>query len=291
MAIGVAAALAAALCWTWASGLWRRLPTSLGAAQLNVLKNALALVILAVPAWWGASSPEVPALFLLAASGVVGIAAGDTFFFAALRRLGTRRTLTVEAGGPAVTSAAGSLWLGELPAPWQWAGIGLITMAVLLVARQRSPGPVRQGQQRLGLLLALAALICGSAGALLARGAFQSEAISALQAATIRLAAACVVLSPLLPDLHGLLQRSGSGPRPERRRWPRALLATVLGTSAAIVLQQLALRQLPAGLAVGLLATSPVMAGLMAPLDGDRVSVLGWVAACSALAGVLLLVI
>ena len=46
MALGVAAALAAALCWTLASLLWRRLPTSLGAGQLNLLKNLLALAML-----------------------------------------------------------------------------------------------------------------------------------------------------------------------------------------------------------------------------------------------------
>ena len=45
--IGALAALAAALCWTLSSALWRRLPTSLTAAQLNLLKNLLALVLLA----------------------------------------------------------------------------------------------------------------------------------------------------------------------------------------------------------------------------------------------------
>ena len=45
MATGVAAALLAALGWTLASGLWRRLPTSLGPAQLNLLKNLIALAL------------------------------------------------------------------------------------------------------------------------------------------------------------------------------------------------------------------------------------------------------
>ena len=43
----VSAALAAALCWTIASLIWRRLPTSLGGAQLNLLKNLIALGVLA----------------------------------------------------------------------------------------------------------------------------------------------------------------------------------------------------------------------------------------------------
>jgi drug/metabolite transporter (DMT)-like permease len=290
VAIGVAAALAAALCWTLASGLWRRLPTSLGALQLNLLKNLLALGMLAGPASLAMGRPAPAAMALLAASGVLGIAAGDSLFFAALRRLGTRRTLTLEAGGPAVASAAGSLWLGEVPGPGPWGGIALISLALVLVARQRAPDPADAGPQRLGLLLALAALACGSGGALLARAALQDGAISALQAATIRLAAACLTLSPLLPGLLPGLRRWRSGPRPAQRRWPRVLVATLLGTSAGIVLQQLALSRLPAGLAVGLLATSPVMAAVLAPLEGERVSWVGWVAACAALAGVTLLV-
>ena len=44
---GALAALAAALCWTAASSLWRGLATSLSASQLNLLKNLLALALLA----------------------------------------------------------------------------------------------------------------------------------------------------------------------------------------------------------------------------------------------------
>ena len=116
--IGVAAALGAALCWTLASALWRRLPTSLGPARLNLLKNLVALgfqvpVLLLLGA--GLQAPIQPVLLLLL-SGVLGIALGDSFYFAALRRLGTRRTLTFDAGGPAVTAAAGAVLLAEPPA-------------------------------------------------------------------------------------------------------------------------------------------------------------------------------
>lgn len=66
------------------------------------------------------------------------------------------------------------------------------------------------------------------------------------------------------------------------------LLATLLGTSAGIVLQQLALDRLKGGLAVALLATAPVMAVPLAPLEGDRPGVPGITAALLALVGVAL---
>ena len=288
MLTGALAALAAALCWTLASSLWHRLPTSLSAVQLNLLKNLLALVLLApalaLQPWRVGWDP----LLLLAASGVLGIALGDSLYFAALRRLGTRRCLTLDAGGPAVTAVAGFLWLAEWPSPLQWLGVGLISLAVLLVARQkpeRSPAAglaVPAAAQRLGVLLALGALLCGSGGALLARAALRAGELDPLQSAVLRLAAASLVLLPLLRGVPASPPR----PRPAQRRWPLWLAATLLGTSAGIALQQTALQHLPGALAVALMATAPVMALPLAPLEGDRPGVTGVLAALLALGGV-----
>jgi len=285
---GALAALAAALCWTLASSLWHRLPTSLSAVQLNLLKNLLALVLLApalaLQPWRVGWAP----LLLLAASGVLGIALGDSLYFAALRRLGTRRCLTLDAGGPAVTAVAGFLWLAEWPSPRQWLGVGLISLAVLLVARQkpeRSPAAglaVPAAAQRRGVVLALGALLCGSGGALLARAALRAGELDPLQSAVLRLAAASLVLLPLLRGVPASPPR----PRPAQRRWPLWLAATLLGTSAGIALQQTALQHLPGALAVALMATAPVMALPLAPLEGDRPGVVGVLAALLALGGV-----
>ena len=285
---GALAALAAALCWTLASSLWHRLPTSLSAVQLNLLKNLLALVLLApalaLQPWQVGWGP----LLLLAASGVLGIALGDSLYFAALRRLGTRRCLTLDAGGPAVTAVAGFLWLAEWPSPLQWLGVGLISLAVLLVARQKpeqSPAAglaVPAAAQRLGVLLALGALLCGSGGALLARAALRAGELDPLQSAVLRLAAASLVLLPLLRGVPASPPR----PRPAQRRWPLWLAATLMGTSAGIALQQTALQHLPGALAVALMATAPVMALPLAPLEGDRPGVVGVLAALLALGGV-----
>lgn len=262
--------------------------------RLNLIKNLLALalllpLLLLLP-WRVGGSGAV----LLAASGVVGIALGDSLYFAALRRIGTRRCLTLDAGGPALTAVAGLLWLSEWPSPRQWLGMALISLAVLLVARQRCDavgelGPASTGTagptaaaQRLGVALAIGALICGSAGALLARAALRADGLEPLQAAALRLAAATLVLLPLLRGLPWSPPR----PYPRLRRWPLWLLATLLGTSAGIVLQQTALQRLPGALAVALLATAPVMALPLARLEGDRPGATGVLAGLLALAGV-----
>ncbi|MBM5794516.1 MAG: DMT family transporter [Cyanobacteria bacterium M_surface_7_m2_037] len=286
MLIGALAALAAALCWTLASSLWRRLPTSLSGAELNLLKNWLALAML-LPLVMGRAWPVAPGpLLLLALSGVLGIAVGDSLYFAALRRLGTRRTLTIDAGGPAVASLGGMVWLAEVPEPLHWLGLGLITLALLLVAGQRAGDAAAGRQQLQGVLLALGALLCGSAGALVSRAALRDGAFDPLQSALVRVLAAGVVLLPLL---RGWRTRDW-GPRPSARRWPLGLLATLLGTTLGIALQQLALQRLPGGMAVALLATAPLMAIPLAHLEGDQPGWRGWLAALLALSGVTALV-
>jgi len=284
--IGALAALVAALCWTVASSLWKRLPTSLSGSELNLLKNLLAVVVL-LPlvvgrVWSAAPGP----LMLLALSGVVGIAAGDSLYFAALRRLGTRRTLTLDAGGPAVAAVGGMVWLAEVPAPQHWLGAGLITTALVLVAGQRPGDGGAQRVQFQGVLLALAALLCGSSGALLSRAALREAALDPLQSAVVRLVAASLVLLPLL----WRLRIPRLGPQPAAARWPLGLAATLLGTTAGIVLQQAALQRLPGGMAVALLATAPLMAIPLAHLEGDRPGWRGWISAVLALAGVSALV-
>jgi drug/metabolite transporter (DMT)-like permease len=324
--IGVVAALAAALCWTLASSLWRRLPTSLGPAQLNLLKNLvalalqlpllLALVAFGAPGAGGATGYAGAApVALLLLSGVVGIALGDSFYLAALRRLGTRRALTFDAAGPALSAIGAALLLAEVPAPRQWLGIALISLAVLLVAAQtprqapapaagslgspgfRGPqgllgpsaamGPGLHGQRGLGILLALAAVFCGVAAALLSRAALREGLFSPLLSATLRLGAAALVMLPMLWRLPTAARR----PLPAQRRWPPLLLATLLGTCAGLVLQQTALAQLKGGLAVALLSTGPVMALPLAPLEGDRPGALGLAAALLAVIGVALVAI
>ena len=110
---GVLAALGAAMAWTGASALWRSLSGRVTAIRLNAMKNGLASllflpVLLTLP-----HNTEVHAVLLLLISGLIGIAAGDSFYLEALRRLGTRRTLTVEASGPVLASIAGVLVMGD----------------------------------------------------------------------------------------------------------------------------------------------------------------------------------
>ena len=273
---GQFAALGAALAWTLASGLWRSLSHQGSALALNAWKNGMASLIflpVLVSFPWLDNRDAVPWLLL---SGVVGIAAGDSFYLAALRRLGTRRTLTVEALGPVLASVGSVVLMGEALSPQAWVGAAMVTTAVALVAGSS----VDLSRDRAGLALALMAVICGLAGAFLAREVLSTTALTPLQTASVRLCGGWLGLVPLLrPRAEAALPWI-------RARRGRVLLATLLGTNLGILLQQMVFQQMAVGPGVTLMSTAPVMALLIGRFEGDPIQPWGVAAALLAVAGV-----
>lgn len=288
--MGVLAGLFAALAWTLASSLWRGLVTSLSALQLNGLKNAIACmallpVLISLP--W---THEVPGLLLLLLSGGIGISLGDSFYLAALRRLGTRRTLTLESLSPLAAASGGLLVMGERLSSQAWLGTVMVTISVVLVARQQPPDDTSRNdrstrEQIIGLTLALAAVICGVTGAAVSRNVLMTTDLSPIQSASARLLGGLLLLLPWL-RFHTAFPQ----PRPKIARWPRVLLATGLGTVLGILLQQVVLQQLPLGVGITVLSTAPVMALLVARAEGDHPLAAGWLASALAVVGVALAV-
>lgn len=116
--MGEIAALSASAVWAMASIIFSRLGKTVSALALNWLKCAIALglmfavlFILDGRLWPHSLSLEETAL--LAASGLVGLAVGDTAFFGALNRLGARRTLLFAALAPPMTALMAVPVLGE----------------------------------------------------------------------------------------------------------------------------------------------------------------------------------
>ncbi|KZR83983.1 EamA-like transporter family protein [Synechococcus sp. MIT S9509] len=268
--MGILAGLVAALAWTLASSLWRGLSTSLSAIQLNGLKNLIAcaalLPVLVTLPWNG----EVKSLMLLLISGGLGISLGDSFYLAALRRLGTRRTLTLESLAPVAAAAGGWFAMGEQLSVQGWAGALLVTISVVLVALQQPPDATRlldrsRRVQTQGLLLGLLAVVCGVAGAAVSRTVLINSELTPLQSAACRLLGGLLLLLPWLR-----LAARFPRPRPRSVRWPRVLAATVLGTVLGILLQQVVLQRLPLGIGITVLSTAPVMALVVARAEGDQ---------------------
>lgn len=278
---GLVAALAAAMAWTGASALWRSLSGAGTALELNGLKNGLATilflpVLITVP--W---KDQTSAVLLLLLSGVAGIAAGDSFYLGALRRLGTRRTLTVEATNPVLACIGGVLLMGDRVSTTDWLGAGVVALAVTLIAgHSRADEDVSRNAS--GIALALLSVICGLCGAFLAREVLISSTLSPLQTASIRLIGGWLGLLPIL-------RRNVVGQKLSQPVMVKVFLATVLGTNLGIALQQLVFSSMPVGQGVTLMSTAPVMALLVGHLEGDPIQPRGVLAALLAVTGVALI--
>ena len=280
MFVGHQAAIAAAMAWTTASALWRSLSRFGTAIELNGLKNGLALLfflpfLITLP--WADQAGAVVVLLL---SGLIGIAAGDSFYLGGLRRLGTQKALTVEAMGPVLASMGGVLMMGDTVRPAAWAGALLVSGAVVLVAQQSNASSANDGKA-LGLLLCVLAVMCGLSGAFLSRHALITSDLTAMQTAAIRLLGGWLGLLPLL---RGRLCPKNF----PIGVMPKVILATLLGTNLGIVLQQIVFQMLPVGQGITLMSTAPVMALFLHHLEGESLQWQGIVAGLLAVSGVAL---
>ncbi len=289
--LGELAALLAAFFWAGASLLFHRLGRSIPPLALNLHKGLLAgaglgLVVLLRQE----ALPELPlaSLAWLAFSGTIGIGIGDTAFFAALNRLGERRTvLMAETLAPPMATALAFLLLAEVLPPLAFLGIALTLGGVAWVIIEQTPSAdSRREPLKAGILYGLLAALCQSLGAVISRGVLVETEIGFRWSALIRIAGGLVVLVFWLP-----LRGQSLVPRAmcSLRIWPMILLAAFFGTFLGIGLQQFALERAPAGIAQTLLATSSLFVLPLVALRGEKVSPRAVFGALLAVAGVSLL--
>lgn len=254
-AIGASAALGAAACWALASIFFRWAGDRVVPGGLNLAKGVIALCGLGLAlvfAGWQ-PSPTLSLLFL-AASGIIGIAVGDTLYFTTLNALGPRSTLMMTLLVPVVT-AAGALWLwDETLSAGAIAGIGMVLLGIGWVLWERAPNR-RLGQVRLvGVGAALLYVLAEAAGILMTK--YGVAEMSAVQATFVRQLAAVAVLGVWAGALGRLTP--WLAPLKDRRTARLVLGASLIGAFGGMWLAVLALKYTYAGVAATLSATSPL---------------------------------
>ncbi len=292
--LGLLAATLAAFLWTIATVLWQRVGSVMPPVRLNLIKGVTASIVLGgVVAWQafreGSNPLALPAdlMAIMIASGVIGLAIGDTCFFAALNRLGARRNLLVFMISPALTAILAWPILGQTLSFIQAFGIALTCGGIAWVIAERTTGPGNGKADPFGLALVIGAAACQAAGALMSRHVFDQVDYGAAPSALVRIMAGSVVVAFLLP-LDKYLRApvsDASPPQRPRHLWTSMGIAILLGTVIAIWLQQTAFKLSDnVGVASTLLATSPLFVLPISAAMGERVT---WRAAIGATIGVL----
>ncbi len=124
--IGIAAALTSAASWALGSILFKKIGEKVSPFGMTLTKGILGIFLLgAAYAIYGFEFVPINAAGMLIISGIIGIAVGDTLFFAALQYLGPKVQIIFFMLGQVMTALLGLLILKEMPLLLQWKGIAV----------------------------------------------------------------------------------------------------------------------------------------------------------------------
>ncbi|CAM3985565.1 DMT family transporter [Pseudoalteromonas byunsanensis] len=294
MGIGEAAAILAAGVWASSTILYKRFSHHLSPLELNLCKGVVAglmmlVVILAMQDW--RAPMQVNSWYWLVASGVLGIAIGDSAYFAALRNIGAARTLIVESFAPAIAGLLNIFLLGVYLSLQAWLGIAITTLGVLIAVKPKQLLPTVEKQLYYkGLSFALLAALCQAAGMVMSKGAMQEQGVSSLWAAIIRLLSGTFVVAIVVAWMreHSVgkaVQMSGV----EGKRW--LFFAIFFGTFIGLWLQLVSVKYTDPAIAQTIFATAPLMVMTIGFMKREPVTFNMALGGCIALTGVAVLLL
>lgn len=179
MGLGEALALAAPMAWGLAVVMFRRSGETMPPFELNLSKNVLAcgLMLVTILAMEGFELPPFSAgeYGLMLASGLLGMAVADTWYFRALNLLGAGRAGIIGSLLSPFVIVLSALFLGERLSPWQWAGFALVMAGILLVTWRRSRREVSSRELRRGVTLGVAAIFLMAVGVVMVKEILESR--------------------------------------------------------------------------------------------------------------------
>ncbi len=290
--MGVFAALGTALCWAIAARLFRGTGNAFSPLTMNFWKGLISIAILAVVLLFvQPTGLTTSAVLWLLLSGLIGIGIGDTCFFKALQSIGdSQAVLVAETLAPLFTALFAMAFIGEWITWQQWVGVAVVLFSVDMVikARKRSTTHVFATS---GYLYGVGAALCQAVGAVVSRDILSAGDVDAASAAFLRLVGGMAFVIPLIAltktrYMPVIDYQSSHG----KRIWPAFVLATLLGTTAAIYLQMFAFAYAKAAVVQTLIATSALMSLGVAWVLGEKATkaTIAWSAV--ALVGVAILV-
>jgi drug/metabolite transporter (DMT)-like permease len=280
--VGEIAAICAAIVWSIATWIYSQFSHHFTAMQLNIVKGVAAsmmmLIVLPIAPHPMPSHIETTHLVVLALSGVIGIAIGDSAYFAALKRIGPNKTLLLESLAPPLSGILALMFLGSELTLQSWFGVMITTVAVTFVVFQ----PSESGQKThwSGIAFGLLASVCQASGVVISHYALVAGDLPPLLGALIRLSigvlTVCMVIKFFERAPFSGIKRNLYELGTKALGW--LLLAIFVGTFLALWLQQVALKYANPAIAQTLIATSPLFILVIYVMRGDKVgykSILG----------------
>ncbi|MBI5424696.1 MAG: DMT family transporter [Opitutae bacterium] len=265
---------------------------TVGPARANLGRLTVGLVCLGAWAYLFGQGHGGPAFTTFLLSGLAGMGLGDLAFFAALPRLGSRLTTTMnQCLSVPVAIGIEWLWLGTTLSGGQLLCIAVIIagIVVALVPTRTSPPKVRV--RPLGVVLGLIAATGQGLGAVLSRRGFEMTAaagahLDGLTAAYQRVLGGIAITAAWFAVRAWLDRDREARPAPPLRAHGWILIHALAGPVFGMATFQLALASTPSGLVLPITACAPLAVIPLAYwIEGERPSRRSLVGGAIAVAG------
>ncbi|CAH7242493.1 EamA family transporter [Vibrio chagasii] len=294
MYIGEIAAIGAAIVWACATWIYGQFGHRFSAMQLNIIKGLVAsvMMLLVMPL---IPMPEFELsanhFWILAISGIIGIAIGDSAYFAALKRIGANKTLLLESLAPPLSGVLALMFLGAALTLQSWLGVVITTLAVTFVVFQPSKSANNDSTSQAqwsGIGYGLVASVCQASGVVISHYALVAGDIPPLLGALIRLTVGVFAVMMIIPFVENKPYSSIKRDLWEMTKLDKLWLlsAIFVGTFLALWLQQIALKNANPAIAQTLIATSPVFILVIYALKGEKVSKQSLIGTLAAVGGI-----
>ncbi|HNS05381.1 MAG TPA: DMT family transporter [Candidatus Saccharicenans sp.] len=230
-------ALVSAVAWAVAVILFRKSSLTVHPIGLNLGKNLLAIVLIALTSLitgaslWPAVSPRTTWLLFL--SGFLGIALSDTLFLWTLKLIGASLTAIVDSVYTPFVIILSFIFLGERLNWHQLIGVALIALAVVIIARNQSDSPDGPASRRnlfLGIIMGTTGMALVAVAVIIIKPVLSN--VPVVWATGVRLAGGTLplLLLPIIPQFRYMFT-----PLLNLNNWKNLAPASFLGTYLSLL--------------------------------------------------------
>ena len=166
--IGFIAALASAASWAFGTVIFDRIGKVIPSAGLTFLKGLFSILLMGgmVLFMGGLAHCGFREFSILALSGIIGIAVGDTLFFRSLQDLGAKVQVLYFMLGQVITMSFSFLLLGDVLSVRQYIGALVLLVGIVIVTWRRQED---HPNKRRGIIGGFLSILCFSVSSIMVK--------------------------------------------------------------------------------------------------------------------------
>ena len=285
--LGIIAALASAASWAFATVVFDRLGKVVPYAGITFLKGffSILLMLLLVMIVGDFKTVSPHDAVILIASGIIGIAVGDTLFFKSLQDLGAKMQVLYFMLGQIVTMLLSFLLLGDVLTLKEYTGAMILLCGIVIVTWGRQEDHPNKTR---GIIGGFLSILCFSVSTIMIK--FTEYDIDVVSASFYRMLAGTLIMTLFGLTTHKM--KSWVTPLRNIKISALFLLNVVVITIGGFILSMYAIKSISVSLASILSTTEPVFVLLLAYLiNHEKVSKRELIGATVSIVGLLIIIL